>query len=280
MGDCVIKVSRFIYIHFTTIFLFIIGYLNRTLEIISISYISVLLHEIAHLIAAILIGLLPSHIILFPFGVNLKLKNSLVYSLADEILLYLSGPFVNILLALLSIPFISYSRYWSVFYYNNIGLFIFNLLPILPMDGGVIIKKILSQKIGSRNAEKILKVISTLLIICLICFEGYLIVKNKFNFSALVAAVFLTGNIFTNKEKYYLDFTKELMYYKNKDKRKIKKVKTLLVKENGSYKDVAKHFCMGNSYIIFKENEKGTIKEILTEREIMEGLLNKQEYEV
>lgn len=280
MGDYVIKVSRFIYIHFTTIFLFIIGYLNRTLEIISISYISVLLHEIAHLIAAILIGLLPSHIILFPFGVNLKLKNSLVYSLADEILLYLSGPFVNIFLALLSIPFMSYSRFWSVFYYNNIGLFIFNLLPILPMDGGVIIKKILSRKIGSRNAEKILKVVSTILIICLICFEAYLIIKHNFNFSALVAAVFLTGNIFTNKEKYYLDFTKELMFYKNKDKRQIKKVKTLLVKENSSYKDVAKNFCMGNSYIIFKENEKGTIKEILTEREIMEGLLNKQEYEV
>ena len=44
--------------------------------------------------------------------------------------------------------------------------------------------------------------------------------KNNFNFTILFAVIFLTGNIFTNKEKYYIDFTKELMFYKSKDKKK------------------------------------------------------------
>ena len=72
-----IKISKGIYIHFLTVLLFIFCYINRKLEILAISYISIFVHEIAHLTAAIAIGLLPSRIIFLPFGVNLKLKNTI-----------------------------------------------------------------------------------------------------------------------------------------------------------------------------------------------------------
>lgn len=269
-----IKINKFIYIHFTTLILLAVGYINRNLEILLISYSVIFLHELAHLLAAILIGLKPAHIVFFPFGVNLKLKNSLVYSLADEIMLYISGPLLNIILALFCIFIHRHNKYTELFYYNNICHFTFNLLPILPMDGGVILKKILSRAIGSNGAEKALKITSVLLITILVLFEGILLIKSKFNFSILVATIFLTGNIFTNKQKYHIDFTKELLFYKKKDKKKIKKVKTYLMKENGNYKDVVKNFAPGRHYIVFKENHEGRVREILTEREIIEKILN------
>lgn len=269
-----IKINRFLYIHFTTLLLLAVGYINRNLEVLFVSYSVIFLHELAHLAAALLIGLKTSHIVFFPFGVNLKLKNSLVYSIADEVLLYLSGPFLNILLAMLCRFLNNTGEYITIFYYNNICHFLFNLLPILPMDGGVVLKKILSRGVGSRLGEKILKITSVIFIFILVLIELILLVKSKFNFSILIASIFLTGNIFTNKEKYHIDFTKELLFYKNKDKRKIKKVKTYLIKENQDYKELAKNFAQGRYYIIFKENNKGKIKEILTEREIIENILN------
>ncbi|MBQ7985686.1 MAG: hypothetical protein IJ304_00260 [Clostridia bacterium] len=269
-----IKLSKGIYIHFTTVLLFVFCYINRKLEILTISYILVFLHELAHLFAALCIGLKPARIVFFPFGVNLKLKNSIIGALSDEIILYLSGPLLNAVLAILSLFFYK-NEYFDLFYYNNLGLFLFNILPILPMDGGILAKKILTAGVGHRRSEIILKCISVVLILFLIIIQGYFLIKNKFNFSILLAVIFLTGNIFTNKEKYNLEFTRELMFYKMKDKKKIKRVKGYQIKYNVNYKDLAKDFSRCNHYIIFKEDKNGKIEEILTERHIIEEILNK-----
>ena len=205
-----IKISKYIYIHYTTVFLFLICYFNRNLEILAVSYISIFLHELAHLIAALCIGLKSSHIVLYPFGANLKLKNTLIYSFADEIILYISGPLLNAFIAVLSIFMVKYGKIWNYIYWNNLALFLFNLLPISPMDGGILLKKFLTRKMGYRIGEKIIKVISVIMITGLIIAEIILIQISKFNFSIIFICVFLIGNIFTNKEKYHIDIAKEI----------------------------------------------------------------------
>jgi len=269
-----IKITKGIYIHFLTVLLFVFCYINRKLEILVISYLSIFLHELAHLLAALIIGLIPGRIVFLPFGVNLKLKNSIVGSLSDEIILYLSGPLFSVIFALFCL-FFAENHYFKLLYYNNIGLFLFNILPILPMDGGVIIKKILSARVGYRKSEKILKITSFILISFLIIVELFLLFKNNFNFSILLITIFITGNIFTNKEKYNLELTRELMYYKQKDEKEIKKIKGYQIKWNANYKELIKDFSRSNHYLIFKENKKGEIEEILTERHIIEEILNK-----
>jgi len=238
-----------------------------------VSYGSIFLHELAHLIAAVCIGLRCSHIVMYPFGVNLKLKNTIIYSLSDEIILYISGPMMNAVLSLMALFMLKRGEAWHIFYWNNLMLFVFNLLPILPMDGGVILNKIISRRIGAVSGGKVMRAISVFLIAMLIAIEIFLIILSRFNFSLMFICVFLAGNIFTNKEKYHLDYAKEIMYYKQKDKFKIKKVKSLLVKSDAEYKDLVKNFSMGSSYIIFKENENGKIDEILTEKEIIQEII-------
>ena len=48
-----------------------------------VTYAVMILHELAHCLAAVCTDKI-SHIDFYPFGVNLKLKNKFVYSLADE----------------------------------------------------------------------------------------------------------------------------------------------------------------------------------------------------
>ena len=239
-----------------------------------VSYLSIFLHEIAHLISAILIGLIPSKIIFFPFGVNLRLKNNIIGSLSDEIILYLSGPLFSAILALicLNIKNVDYAR---VFYYNNLGLFIFNILPILPMDGGIIANEMLTNRVGQRKSALILKILSASLVLILFLIQTYLIYKNNFNFTILLVSIFLIGNIFTNKEKYNLELNKQLMFYKKKNKKNIKKVKGYQIKFDTNYRELIKEFSHSNYYIIFKENKEGKISDILTEQEIIEEIIKK-----
>lgn len=267
-----IKINKYFYVHFTTVFLLIICYINRNLDILAVNYTAVFLHELAHTAAAAIIGLKPSHITLFPFGVNLKLKNNIVYGLSDEIILYISGPLSNLIMSLLCIPLLKYD-FFRMFYRCGIALFIFNMLPIMPMDGAVILKKILSRIVGNGKSEVIMKLISILLIIALIIAELLLFMHNGFDYSVLFMIIFLTANIFTNKEKYHMDFLKELMFYKTKNSSEIKKGKIFVVNGNFSLRKIAEKFNQGHYYIVYEQNSDGKIKKIWSECEIIEKLI-------
>lgn len=269
-----IKLGSMLYIHFTAVLLFVLCWINRQLGVLAVSYTAVLLHETAHLAAALAIGLKPDRIIFFPFGVNLRLKNRIVCSLAEEIILYVSGPLSNIIMALLALPFAENDGPWRMFYINNIALFTFNILPILPMDGGMILKRILTYAVGSRTAIILQKCVSSVLILILCTAEAYAVYAGKINYSMLFAMLFLTGNLFTNKEKYYTDFMHELMFYKNKENFKYKRARTYIIKNGESLRRLAEHFAPGRYHIVFCQNSEGKIDRLMTEGEVLDEILN------
>lgn len=235
-------------------------------------YFSAFLHEMAHTFTAFLIGIEPSYIAFFPFGVNLRVKSKIIYSISDEILLYMSGPLLSAVLALLSQTFFKN----SYFYYNNLGLFLFNILPILPLDGGMVLKRILSEKIGNRHAERALKFNSVILIIALILFEVWLVIRNRYNFSLIFVIVFLIANIFTNNEKYSINFVKELLYIREKQKKNCVKAEVFVVHNHYSERKIVQNFSPTKSYIVVKKDANGKIIEILTEEAIIDKVLSKK----
>lgn len=263
-----IRITKHLYVHILTVVLFVICALTRCLDILGVTYAVMLLHEAAHTVAAVGIGLKMSHITLYPFGVNLKLKNKMVYSLSDEIILYISGPLCNILLALLSTAVYKYypSGTLCFFYISNIMLFAMNMLPAVPLDGGIIVRKILTYFLGSRAAAGIMKTISALVAAAVTALGIYALYKTGFNFSVLLFSILLIGNIFTQKEKYDVDFVRELMFH---SKKKTKKIKHIIADENTDYKKIAKMFHMNRYNIVYITDSNGRIKDILTEKQII-----------
>ena len=81
-----IKIGK-CYIHYVTVLFFAICWFTGRLELLFLSYFAALLHEIAHTVTALLIGVEPSYIVFFPVGVNLRIKSGIIYSVSDEILL-------------------------------------------------------------------------------------------------------------------------------------------------------------------------------------------------
>lgn len=220
------------------------------------------------MLAALLIGLKIDRLVFYPYGVNLKLKNKFIHSLADEIILYISGPLANCLMALISgMAYISIKNtYLQLFYIGNIFLFIFNMLPVYPLDGGIILKKLFSYRFGEKAAERLMLVSSAVISAALIAIGAYTAYITEFNFSVILLASFLICSIFTQKEKYDSDFVKELMFYKKKKK---KNIRHIIVPCDTAYTSVAKKFSNNSYTVVYFENKNGKITEVMSEGDIM-----------
>lgn len=230
------------------------------------------LHELSHLLAAKIIGLRTAYVAFHPFGVNLKLKNKLICRLSDEIILYMAGPCCNILLACASLAVYKYypDPWLRFFYGSNIMLFVMNMLPVVPLDGGVVLKKLLMYRVGYKAAGNIMTAVSAVIVAVLLALGAYVLYITRFNYSVLFLAIFLFGNIFTQKEKYNVDFVKELMFYKDKHSKRVRHH----IMDNGTdYKTAAKDFNAGGYSVVYFLDKSGKIDKIMTETEIIDKIL-------
>lgn len=261
-----------IYINPLTVIMLAICYITRHLEMFYIAYGVMTLHELSHLLAAKIIGLKPAYIAFYPFGVNLKLKNKIICRLSDEIILYFAGPLCNIVFACAALLlFRFYPNPWLRFFYgSNIMLFVMNMLPAAPMDGGMVLKKLLMYRVGYKTAGKIMTFFSALIGAVVFVLGAYVLYVTQFNYSVLFISVFLLGNAFTQKEKYNVDYVKELMFYKDKS---TKRVRHRIESMTGDYCKVAKSFNSGAYSVVYFLGNKGKIEKIMTETEIIDKIL-------
>lgn len=199
-----ITITRHIKINALAVFMFALCSVFHYPVIFYITYTVMFLHECAHMTAAVCIGLEIDYIAFQPFGVNLRLKNKIVPSIADEIILYISGPLVNAFAAFVCV--LMYTRYGyyelRLFYMTNLTLFIVNLLPALPLDGGMILRRILNEIFGFKAALRVTRIVSAIICTALCILGVYAVIENPYNFSVFLFSLLLLGNIFTTKEKY------------------------------------------------------------------------------
>ena len=267
-----LRLTRYFYIHFLTIAVFIFFILNGHIYELIISYAIMFLHECAHLTAAACIGLRVSHIAFYPFGVNLKLKNKMVDGIADEIILYAAGPAANVLMACIYIIFGERGNYYGEFFYrSNIMLFAINMLPAPPLDGGCILKKIFSYYIGEKAAHKILRCMGIISGFALTAAGAYVVYMTGYNYSVLLLSVFMLGNVFTQRQKYSSEYTRELMFYRNK---KRKRTRVIVADEGEEYRDISKKFIPSAYTVVCVLDKKRKVKGLKSENEIIDEILD------
>ena len=114
---------------------------------------SVLLHEMGHVVVAKKFGLETGKVVLYPIGGIAFLKGDPAHT-GHEIEIALAGPAVNFALAVIGLIIFKFTGH-SEFFLFNILMGIFNLFPAYPMDGGRVLRSILSKKFGFMLATKI-----------------------------------------------------------------------------------------------------------------------------
>lgn len=118
----------------------------------------VMLHELAHVLAARWYGLKVKEVELLPFGGVARLDSFLEMDPAREIRVALAGPLSNLLLGgVLGLAFgLGYWQHplvWTCIKINMM-IFLFNLLPILPLDGGRVYRALLISRLGIKQATE------------------------------------------------------------------------------------------------------------------------------
>ncbi|MEH6549417.1 MAG: site-2 protease family protein [Pseudomonadales bacterium] len=169
-----------VYIHATFFILLVwqgLAYWNKTGELFAVAqgvlfiialFGCVVLHEYGHALTARKYGIRTRNITLYPIGGVASLEG-MPDDPWQEIKVALAGPAVNLVIAIiLYIGFVVFSRapeseeidlvtgsFWYRLMVVNIILGVFNLLPAFPMDGGRVVRALLSLRMDKAKATAI-----------------------------------------------------------------------------------------------------------------------------
>lgn len=255
-------ISVKIHIHPLTIALLVISCFTGDIRFIITAYAVMTGHELSHLLASKCIGLNAESFTFMPFGVNLRLKNKIVHTFSDEIILYAAGPFFNGVFAVISIIFD-----WDMLYRMNTALFIMNILPIVPLDGGMILFRILANQWGNIAARRVLNAVSFILALFFASVALFMALRGEMNLSMIIMSLFLLGNIITTKEKYNADFIAAM----SGAKKKTNNVRVVLIEDENDTLPAVKAISPMYTVIGAVKNNDDKIERLMTENEIMEG---------
>ncbi len=168
-----------------------------------LTFIALILHELAHAAMARLRGFTVKKMVLLPFGAMMSTEEN--FDRPSSVLVGLAGPVCNLVLSLITLGvwwlFPSVYSYTEIFFYANLSLGIFNLLPIYPLDGSRIVLGLCKNKL------KAIKGLQIAGIVCSVIFLGLFIGSFFFglNFTFGIIAVFLFyGSAFGTKEEMYI----------------------------------------------------------------------------
>ncbi len=185
------------------LFLFIyFGWIGEVLFYV----IALVIHEYAHYYVAKRLGYNLNYITFSPFGASLSGSKNF-FKLRDEIKIALAGPLVNLFLAIVFVALwwifpATYTLSYS-FVLSNASLFIFNMLPLFPLDAGRIVLALIHSR---RNFAKIYKLYRVNSIVVGIIFLGLFVWSafGKINLSTLFVGILLIMSSFDlDKSLYY-----------------------------------------------------------------------------
>lgn len=249
----------------------IIGFREKLL----ISFVVVFFHEIMHYVVARCLGFTGFDIEILPIGTVLKLKDMEEATPMEDLIISLSAPIVNLLLA--TIFYKLNGKYsielFNLFFQCNLVIGFFNLIPAYPLDGGRILRDLLNFKFIYKVANKITVYISIIIGTMSILYYIFLFFVGIRNINLGIIALFIIvaslkererivylimGDIIKKKYKFkkrgYIENKSMSVFYKND------LIYILGIVEKNKY----------NIFFVLDDNMK--VMDIIYEEEIIEAL--------
>lgn len=195
----------------------------QSLIFLSIVFISVILHEYGHALCAKYFDVDVKEIKIYFFGGAAFLEEDIKGK--KEFWITLCGPLVNVVIAAVFFPFFiilpkeHFAFEYIIFVIGiNIALMLFNMIPAWPLDGGRILRSILSMKFLDLEAIKISSTISQIL--CIIV-PALIFWYDSFQLNILIIFIFIFIQVTLYKKskieehKEDVELNKQVLEYRN-----------------------------------------------------------------
>ena len=124
------------------------------------AFISIMLHEFAHMASAAFLHCKTDSICILPLGLSAEIDLERC-DRKKRLIIYSCGPFMSLFLSMAA--YIAGSVFWqskNCFYYIallNFYLAVFNMIPAIPLDGGRILQEILNKGVGMIRAARYIR---------------------------------------------------------------------------------------------------------------------------
>lgn len=192
-----IKINKFFIPY--VIFLLIIGYKGK----LFLAFLIAFIHELVHYITARVLGYSGYYIEFLPVGTVIKLKDLEEASAKEDLIISISGPIANLILGII-FYFIT-TKYQNdtfiLLFQGNIALGVFNLIPALPLDGGRILRDIITGRTIYKKANKIIIMWSIVIGILLMVYYIFLFLQNKGNITIAIISIFIIISSIKERER-------------------------------------------------------------------------------
>ena len=219
----------------------------------------IIIHELGHFLMATIFKYKVSKIIIYPYGGITKFDSLVNTKIEKDFLIAVSGLFIQIIYFGI-ISFLFYHGLIREYIYHLFCLYhksmvIFNLLPIIPLDGSKIVNLILSKYVNFNLANNITVFISFIIIILILASNVY---EKNYSFILIIGVLLQNIYRFYSEIKYiYNRFMLERYLY-NFNYQKIKVIKD----RNKMYK---------NRKDLFNKDNK-----IISEKVYLDNFFNKK----
>ncbi|WP_248927396.1 M50 family metallopeptidase [Paenibacillus hamazuiensis] len=254
------------------LFSVITGYAAEMLILFGI----VLIHELGHLTAAKGFGWQVREIQLLPFGGVLVVDEPGTVPAWEEIAVALAGPLQNVLM----IAFAAACKWaglwsggwWDYFMQANLIIALFNLMPVLPLDGGKIMQSLLSYHLPYHRAIQWCAAASLVVSLTIVGMAFLRIGSHGIKLNVLIIGLFL---IFSNWHTYrsvpYL-FLRFLMHREARAGGFIVKgalAQPIVVNGRRKVADILRLFIKEKYHLIYVMDERGVIRAVLPEQRLL-----------
>jgi stage IV sporulation protein FB len=245
-------------------------------------FVIVLWHEMGHLVAALRFGWTVREVKLLPFGGVVEVEDAGTLPVREEIWVAIAGPAQNVLLAAIGyflgqVGWIG--KEWADdFVRANVLIGLFNLLPVLPLDGGRMLQAWISLQVPFHRAltwsAKISLAFSFLIVIASLypLRSGGLLHLNL-----LTVGVFLCASNWVYLRNIPFVFLRFLVHRSERSEKQFDRGKLsmpIVIAENRPLSSIIKLF-MKEQYHLVYVMKRGKIANVVPEKAIIDGFLGR-----
>ncbi|MFE7063069.1 M50 family metallopeptidase [Sutcliffiella sp. NPDC057660] len=250
-------------IHIHPIFWLMIGLAILTANFweLLILFIIVVVHELGHSLAATYFSWRIKQVLILPFGGVAEMEEHGNRPLREELIVTLAGPLQHIWLAavgyfLFTVNVLS-QEMWELFFTFNLMIFLVNLLPIWPLDGGKLMSIALSKFSSFATSHE--RTLQYSFVFLSIFFLIYLVI-DPLHLNMWIISLFLFYSLFSEWKQRHFVFIRFLLerYYGKTNS--VSKITPIVVDETEKIHQVLQKFkrdCKHN-IIVMKGNKKQT----------------------
>lgn len=245
-----------------------IAYLSGNIYSFTVTFLSLVIHELIHLLLLSKKHVVIEKISVEPFGICIKSKNP--ENIAP--IVFIGAPIFNLIIGFMFLYFsrIFYKEAFFFIYEVNLSLGLFNLLPILPFDGGRFILVSFLKK--DKNIKKVMTFSSITLGIVITILGAMFLKITNYNFSVCLIGIFIIFNAVCENETNNFKKSKKIIQKSNTITQKTSTKIVSVPYDYPAHKLISEF--LSNEYYIVNIIKNGKIFNTVTENQIINCVVN------